>query len=114
MTTFRITHISDLHFSENVSAGSSYTHSIPHLILLQHIIGQQQQQKPFDRLIVTGDISNLGDKESLLKARDWLLSDFSVDGHVRTGLNLPPDALKVVPGNHDAYGYNPARLAPVS
>lgn len=97
---FTIVHISDLHFSEGADkAHNHHKHSILHLQQLQ----QKLKTIHFDKLIVSGDITNNGDKESLLRARDYLYGQFAVGGGENTGLNLSPTDVGLVPGNHDAW-----------
>ena len=99
-TQFTLAHISDLHFSEGADKSDQHhKHSILHLQKLQ----EKLNTIPFDRLIVSGDISNMGDKESLLRARDYLYGQFAIGGGEVTGLGLTPDKVGIVPGNHDAW-----------
>jgi len=96
---FTIVHISDLHFSEGADKSEHHhKHSILHLQKLQ----QKLETIQFDKLIVSGDITNDGDKESLLRARDYLYGEFAVGGGENTGLKLSPSIVELVPGNHDA------------
>lgn len=98
-TTFKLVHISDLHFSEGTSSQASHTHSIPHLRGLQASLRNQVA----DRFLITGDISNYGDSESLLRGRDWLFGTLSIGRGEAIGLKLKPDSTCVLPGNHDAW-----------
>jgi hypothetical protein len=99
MPTFEFAHLSDLHFSAGADAGGSHSHSIKHLEGIEHILSGTRP----DRLIVSGDLTDRGDTESLLRVHDWLHADFRVAGDRRIGLRLPPDRVRVIPGNHDAY-----------
>jgi predicted phosphodiesterase len=99
-TQFTLAHISDLHFSAGADkAEQHHKHSILHLEKLQ----QKLKTIEFDRLIVSGDISNMGDKESLLRAHDYIYGKFAIGGGEATGLELSSDKVWVVPGNHDAW-----------
>ncbi len=97
--TFTLAHISDLHFSHGAYRGGSHQHSIPRLQGIQNILSQVS----LDRLIVSGDITNGGDPDSLLRARDWLFDSFSIGGGESAGLKMPTTSVALVPGNHDAY-----------
>jgi 3',5'-cyclic AMP phosphodiesterase CpdA len=99
MEHFTIAHISDLHFSPGADKGSPHTHSISHLKQIQSVL----KDRPLDRMIVSGDLTDRGDTESLLRVRDWLFDDFSISGGERIGLKMSEDVVRVVPGNHDAY-----------
>ena len=99
MAAFTIAHISDLHFSQGADETTPHRHSIPHLKLIQQTLNNE----PIDKLIVSGDLTNMGDKESLLRVRDWLFGEFSISADEKLGLNLRTNLVSVVPGNHDAY-----------
>lgn len=110
MASFTIVHLSDLHFSEGAFVeGAYHKHSIEHLRSLEQILRQRQ----FDKVILTGDITNDGNPESLLRARTWLLESFEVDADTRTGLQIPIGKLGVVPGNHDAFNDTDVRHLPI-
>jgi predicted phosphodiesterase len=97
--TFSIAHISDLHFSNGVSKDGRHSHSIHHLEQVEKIF----KGKDFDRVIVSGDLTNTGDKESLLRVKNWLFGEFPISGDAEIGLKLPQSIVAVIPGNHDAY-----------
>ena len=99
METLTVGHISDLHFSDGAAEDNPHRHSIPHLRKIQSILANRK----LDRLMVTGDLTNMGDKESLLRVKDWLFGEFSVSGREKLGLQLPESIVRVIPGNHDAY-----------
>jgi 3',5'-cyclic AMP phosphodiesterase CpdA len=99
-TKFRIAQLSDLHFSNGTQLlRDTHSHSIPHLRGLQEALRNQV----LDRVIFSGDLSNYGDSESLLRARDWIFSSFSIGGGQTTGLRLQHDLVRIIPGNHDAW-----------
>ncbi len=104
MESITIGHISDLHFSDGASDATPHRHSIPHLKQIQSILADRK----IDRLVVSGDLTNMGDKESLLRVRDWLFGEFSISGSEKVGLKLPESIVRVIPGNHDAYNSNRA------
>ena len=95
-----IAHISDLHFSEGTDKShEDHSHSIEHLVGLQAKIDSLCP----DYLIASGDISNLGDKQSLINASGYLLNKIPIGNGEYTGLKFPAERLGVVPGNHDAW-----------
>jgi predicted phosphodiesterase len=106
---FRLVHLSDLHFSHGSIRKSDHSHCIERLSGIDRILSQIS----FDRLIVSGDISDRGDPESLNQAREWLLDSFGTGDKRRTGLRLRPDQLILVPGNHDAYNCEHASGSPL-
>jgi len=63
---FRIAHLSDLHFSSGADKGDpSHVHSIPRLKAIERILSSRK----CDRIIISGDLSDAGDRESLLRAQ---------------------------------------------
>jgi predicted phosphodiesterase len=95
-----LVHLSDLHFSAGAYRdGPDHSHSIPHLTGIE----KRLRQLSVDRVIVSGDITEMGDPESMLRAHDWLFRRFDIGGGQSTGLDLPCDHVILVPGNHDAY-----------
>lgn len=98
---FLLAHISDLHFSAGTDRSNpNHAHSIVHLLDLQRCISELEG---LDFLIASGDISNHGDRQSLITASGWLLHSIPIGAGEYTGLNLPPERVGVVPGNHDAW-----------
>lgn len=101
---FVLAHISDLHFSEGTDQSNpNHAHSI------QHLIGLQARLAPLsevDYLIVSGDVSNHGDRQSLVTASGWLFSTIPIGKGEYTGLKMPLERVRVVPGNHDAWNAN--------
>jgi hypothetical protein len=97
--TFTLAHISDLHFSPGAYRDGSHQHSISRLKGIQRLLSNID----IDRLIVSGDVTNDGDAESLLRAHSWLFGKFPIDGNEEIGMGLAPDKVGVIPGNHDAY-----------
>lgn len=99
---FRILHISDLHFSSGRSLhATSHSHSLKLLKGVQACA----TQLGYNHVIVTGDITDSGDEESLLAARQWLLRTAEIGGGQTTGLDLAVNNTPwdVIPGNHDAF-----------
>lgn len=74
MTLFRLAHLSDIHFGgENVEAVAA--------------AGEMLRREPFDLIVVSGDLTALGEVPEFEKAAAWLDT-------------LPPSRL-IAPGNHD-------------
>lgn len=96
---FTIVHITDLHFSPGADIEEDHVYSPLQLKGIESVL----RKKSIDRLIVTGDITEAGDPNSLLRAKDWLYGDFSVSGKEKIGLKLNKDKVRVIPGNHDAF-----------
>lgn len=98
---FFLAHISDLHFSEGTDRSNpNHAHSIEHLLGLQRRISELDG---LDLLIASGDISNHGDRQSLIMASGWLFHSIPIGAGEYTGLNFSPERVGVVPGNHDAW-----------
>lgn len=95
----KIMHISDLHISKEMHYLAESTHSLELLKGIQSIC---QDEKP-DYVFVTGDITDLGDGQSLVNAREWLFNTIPIGGDDRIGLELQPKNVFLIPGNHDAY-----------
>jgi hypothetical protein len=78
-TEFTIAHISDLHFSEGTDKSNpSHCHSIEHLIGLEKRLPPSGE---LDLLVVSGDISESGDRQSLVTASGYIFATFlSVKG----------------------------------
>lgn len=95
----KIMHISDLHISREMHHLVESTHSVEQLRGIQTIF---EEEGP-DYLVVTGDITDLGDFQSLVNAREWLFNTVPIGGEARIGLNSPLDRIFLIPGNHDAF-----------
>ena len=97
---FRIAHLSDLHFSSGADKGDpSHVHSIPRLKAIERILSSRK----CDRIIISGDLSDAGDRESLLRAHSYIFSKMPIGPHESTGLSLSDSVVGIVPGNHDAF-----------
>src|SRR2546422_742891 len=100
MNELHLGQISDLHFSAGADPMSTkHCHSIDLLVAAEKTL----KNLGLDYLIVSGDITNNGDRESLLRAQDWLVREFGIGGRRTTGLSFSVDKLGVIPGNHDAW-----------
>jgi len=97
---FVFAHISDLHFSSGASQRNpNHSHSIYELKGLEVSL----KNKDLDLLILSGDITNYGDHDSLCRAYDWLFKKFTIGEGEDIGLEFEQKKLGVVPGNHDAW-----------
>lgn len=101
MTKFTIFHISDLHFSEGTDLSNpAHTHSVRRLTGLQRALNAFKEK---DFLIVSGDISNLGDRQSLINASGFIFDTIPIGKGKMIGLNASIEKCGIVPGNHDAW-----------
>lgn len=96
-----ILHISDLHIVDfkpkNDKVQLSYVDDSDDFInnLIDSIQTECSENKSsIEYIFVTGDIANAGKKQEYDKATDFL-------NKLTTGLNIPKDKVKLVPGNHD-------------
>lgn len=105
----KIVHISDLHISEHILRGPNAESKLPHryghdvkaFLALDRFLRETE----WDLLLITGDISRIGSKESFESARNWLENEI-VFGDTRIGLNLSKSESRnyvIVPGNHDRF-----------
>jgi len=99
--SFVIGHISDLHFSEGTDQSNpNHSHSID---LLKSLQKKMSSIGDLDLLIVTGDITNFGDRQSLIIANGYLFKTIPIGKEEYIGLKLPPEKIGIIPGNHDAW-----------
>lgn len=105
MADFKMIHLSDLHFHGGSSQRHrTHTHSIPHLKGIQKIV--QKEKIKLDRLIISGDISQYGDENNLLLAKQWIYSSMEIGNEEKISIGLDEeqlDKIRLVPGNHDAW-----------
>lgn len=85
-------HLSDLHFT-TTDADTQFDRDVKIREALLADLGKDGRTK-FDAILVTGDIAYHGRAEEFARAKAWL-------EEVRTATGSPPEALFVVPGNHD-------------
>jgi predicted phosphodiesterase len=101
MDKLKFAHISDIHFDESSDGQPiNFKHDLGCLKKIQLLIDEQEP----DYLLVTGDITNLGDKISLQRAYQWIHDRIYVDGDYY-GLECDKKGIIpiIVPGNHDAF-----------
>jgi len=99
--SIRCIHLSDIHFYESADGiEGNFRHSLAALRNIEAILEREQP----DLLIVTGDVTNLGDKLSLDRVYQWLHDRIYVQG-AYLGLRSQERKLRtlIVPGNHDAF-----------
>ena len=92
-------HLSDLHIT-TTDAGSQFDRDVKIRESLLADLGKEGRTN-FDAVLVTGDITYHGRADEFVRAKAWL-------EEVRTATNSSPEALFVVPGNHDV---NHAKVA---
>lgn len=85
-------HLSDLHLTTK-DAGSQFDLDFKIREALLDDLGKEERTK-FDAILVTGDIAYHGQALEFARAKDWLEL-------VRTATESSPEALFMVPGNHD-------------
>lgn len=109
MQPVRVVHISDLHISEHLLRGADSTFYLPHryghnvqaFLALNHFLKTTE----WDLLLITGDISRIGNIQSFEWVRNWLENEI-VFGETHLGLNLSKSsdrAYLIIPGNHDRF-----------
>ncbi len=99
--TIRIAHLSDIHFGEtNDGFTPRYKHDLRCLRRIQQLLDRMRPEV----LVVSGDITNIGDKLNLERAYQWIHDRIYVDGEYY-GLEWAKKGIKpiIVPGNHDAF-----------
>ncbi|HYD80382.1 MAG TPA: metallophosphoesterase [Paucimonas sp.] len=110
MEPITVFHISDLHISEHLLRGAEkgfyfphrYGHNVQAFLALDDIV----KRSDWDLLLITGDISRIGNIQSFESVRNWLENEI-LFGETRVGLNLskkPGRKYLVIPGNHDRFG----------
>ncbi len=108
----RMVHISDLHISEHLLRGPNKDPRIPHRyghnVNAFLALDQFLKDSEWDLLLITGDISRVGNIESFEWIRNWLENEI-LFGETHLGLNLSKSATRkylVIPGNHDRFNGN--------
>ncbi len=85
-------HLSDLHIT-TMDAGTQFDRDVKIRQALLDDLGIEGRTN-FDAILVTGDVSYHGSSDEFARAKAWF-------EEVRTKTNSNPEALFVVPGNHD-------------
>ena len=85
-------HLSDLHITTK-DAGTQFDRDLKIRDALLDDLGKEGRTN-FDAILVTGDVAYHGRADEFARAKAWF-------EEVRTKTNSDPDALFVVPGNHD-------------
>lgn len=104
-----IVHVSDLHISEHILRGPHHDSRLPHryghnvnaFLALDLFL----KSSKWDLIIITGDVSRIGNIESFEWIRNWLENEI-VFGDTHLGLNLSKSDSKqyvIIPGNHDRF-----------
>jgi len=107
MATISIAHITDLHISESLlkpNAAMRLPHRWGHDIDALYSLDAQLKATLWDALVVSGDVSRIGHRDSFVLAQNWLERDIAV-GSFTIGLNLQHKSIPyvIVPGNHDRF-----------
>ena len=105
----RIAHISDLHIGEdlvdggddNVYISGRAGHDVHALIAL----GRTLRTLEIDVLVVSGDVTRIGNNQSFLNFNTWLQDKIFKNGNL-PGANIIDRSIPciIVPGNHDRFG----------
>lgn len=101
LSTVRIAHLSDIHFYKSTS-GDETRHR--HSPLCLRLIESHLNDEKLDLIVITGDITNIGDDDSFELARQWIDKQIP-DEDEYIGLRAQDKNIPVIaiPGNHDAY-----------
>ena len=107
-----IVHISDLHFHHPLQTSAKktvthldrriYPHWPPRVKALSWAIEELDQQHHIDALVVTGDLTTLGDLSAFELVRLFIVDKALEIGKDTLGLNMK-GRFFVVPGNHDVW-----------
>jgi len=109
MEGIKIIHISDLHISEHLTKGADKQYKAPHryghdvkaFLALDSLL----KSMDWDLLLITGDVTRIGNSQSFEYVRNWLESELHIGAHC-VGLNLSKTEDKeyvIIPGNHDRF-----------
>ena len=104
-----IVHISDLHISEHLLRGADQKSYLPHRyghdVAAFLALDMFLKTTPWDLLLITGDVSRIGNIESFEWVRNWLENEI-LFGETHLGLNLSKSSDRrylIIPGNHDRF-----------
>jgi predicted phosphodiesterase len=92
----RLLHISDIHFKKPycLDRRKDLDWGVRDCLIEDAKAIAKNTHKPFDAILITGDIAYHGDREEFSVATDWL-------EEITKDLGLHPEDIYVVPGNHD-------------
>lgn len=128
MATFKIIHISDLHFAFESSYGNNYTENR----YIELLLDWKNQYRPstfsariaanlpkvltdfssaVDALLITGDLATTGTKNDLDSAKDWIAGNAAarhitrnlLQNYQAPRLSAVAKTLIIMPGNHDRF-----------
>ena len=109
LSRITVVHASDLHLSERLleppHASLKLPHRFGHDVQTFLALDQFLNAHHWDILVLSGDISRIGDTDSFVWARNWLENRITI-GDQEFGLNMhmrPERRYVVVPGNHDRF-----------
>lgn len=115
--TIRIVHLSDIHFNKDIYRDPSDHPKLPGLYgsdpgVLTALTGCLSSLE-FDALVISGDLSRIGAKQSFRNVKTWLESSTGSSSSM-IGINLKDRNIPyiIVPGNHDRFndGYKQTAL----
>jgi len=97
----KIIHLSDLHFSSGaIDDSSGGGHNFEVLCALTEYL----KDISFDKLIITGDLTDSGTPGAFQNVSTWLSSEVATNMSKKIGLKIEDSSkFLVVPGNHDLY-----------
>jgi hypothetical protein len=105
----RIVHISDLHISEHLLRAPDRNFKLPHRyghdVQVFLALDMFLKNLEWDLLLITGDVSRIGNLESFEWIRNWLQNELHF-GNIHVGLNLARAEDRrwfIIPGNHDRF-----------
>ena len=108
-TVVRVVHVSDLHISEQLVGSTSGRFKLPHRyghdFQAFTALDAFLNTNPWDVLVISGDVSRIGNIDSFLWAKTWIEQTVTV-GAASLGLGLATKRDRhyvVVPGNHDRF-----------
>lgn len=104
----KVLHVSDLHISEdiptkdvNLTVKPRYGHDFSTFLALDQTLNSIE----WDILIISGDITRIGNEQSFIWAKNWIEREIQIENNLFVGLNLIKKGKPyvVVPGNHDRF-----------
>lgn len=109
MDGIKVIHISDLHISEHLTKGADQQFKVPnrygHNVSAFLALDNYLKNTEWDLLVITGDVTRIGNPQSFEYVRNWLESELHIGAH-SVGLNLTKKENQeyvIIPGNHDRF-----------